>query len=446
MVFSGLIRRLVQDRPVVLLSRVIDGDFVKHLPADCSLVHLPIIRIPGYLSRLSTLANRAHGVWMDRTGMMRALEGRAGEGLHAATTAKRIRNNLGSLMASRTAVEGLTAVESAALRFSGAACPHLRELIRRWKPGAFLSMDSVHPSAALMACLARRAGGRSFFCSGNWKDVGRGFRARPCFDQFLVWNDQMRRDLLRQNPRLASRKVRSVGASQFDLLRHPEFIETREAFCARFALAPARLLLCYTCAARRVIPHESATIRDICRSIARHEIAGDPYLLVRLNPTGSDPQIERLAAEFDFVRISAPAWDYRPSLAGGPWQASDYEDLIIYASMIRHAAANLSAPSTVILDFAVADKPVVNVGYDPPGMDVAGRSVGTFAKQDVFQSAVNLSACRLAGRPEELRGHLNAYLHCPDLDRAGRLSFVREQLGSDPRPAAARIADVLLES
>ncbi len=74
-------------------------------------------------------------------------------------------------------------------------------------------MDSVHLSAALMACLARRAGGSSVFCSGNRKDVGRVFRARPCFDQFLVRkiNEE---DLLRQNRDLPP-KVRSVGASLF---------------------------------------------------------------------------------------------------------------------------------------------------------------------------------------------------------------------------------------
>lgn len=445
MVYSGLIERIAAEREVVLLSRVVNGDFVEHLPAGCRLEQLRVGRAPGLLGRVVALVNTAHGLRMKAAGLEGGLASDAGLNTRISST-RRLRQAAGRVVRFQPAFALLQSLESMLFeRWARNAGP-LQEQVRRFKPSALLSMDTFHWSARLAAEVTKQGGGTTALFSGNWKDISRGLRMAKCWDRYLVWNSSMRDNLLAQNLSCDRGKIYAVGTPQFDLHFRQELIEDRETFMARFGLDSSKPMLCFSAAAKRVVPEESRTVREICRAVKAGEILGSPSVFVRLNPTGSDPDFSELAKEFDFVRVVEARWDHRPDQPGGRWQAGDWEDTALFMNLIRHSAMNISAASTVTLDFCVLDRPVVTVAFDPPGAEIEGRSVSTFHKQDIYRAAVDLGACRLARDPATLVNEVNAYLAESRRDSAGRSAFVKHELGENESRSVDRIAGILLGS
>jgi hypothetical protein len=443
MVFSGLIDRVVSEREVVLLSRVTDGGFVERLPKGCRLEPLVVDSMPQGLARLCSLANTAHGMRMDRLGMMRGLEGNVGvKSDHAGL--QKLRRGLARLLKYSGGVRTMSAVEGLMRRKWASQIGPLQEQLKRIAPSAFLSMDTVHLSATLGAEVTKGLGGRSMLFAGSWKDISRGVRARSCWDYYLVWNRAMNENLLAQNPGLPRERVLEVGTPQFDLHSRMAQEKPRSEFMSELGLETERPLLCFTAASVRVVPEESKTVRGLCEAIADGRIGGSPALLVRLNPTGSDPGYRALPDDFPFVRVTEPKWDHRPELPGGRWQASEWEDTSQFANIILHSAMNISAASTVTLDFAVFDRPVVTIAYDPPESRAQGRSVATYPMQDVYRPAVELGACTIVRNEDDLCGAVNCYLEDSSRDSAGRNAFVEVSTGAHLCDSVEQLARVVL--
>ena len=52
------------------------------------------------------------------------------------------------------------------------------------------------------------------------------------------------------------------------------------------------------------------------------------------------------------------------------WLIPAYEDLSEYTSCLKHCAMGINPASTVSLELMMFDKPVMNIGFDPPGSDL----------------------------------------------------------------------------
>ena len=105
---------------------------------------------------------------------------------------------------------------------------------------------------------------------------------------------------------------------------------------------------------------------------------------------------------------------------------------------------NISAASTVTLDFAVLDRPVVTIAYNPPESQVKGRSVATFPNQDVYRPAIELGACTIVGSENELCAAVNAYLEDASRDSAGRSAFVDFSVGPHLCDSVEQMARIVL--
>jgi hypothetical protein len=82
------------------------------------------------------------------------------------------------------------------------------------------------------------------------------------------------------------------------------------------------------------------------------------------------------------------------------------------------------------LDFAIRDKPVVNVAFDVVSPPRFGRPYWDFYYRfEHYRPVVELGAARFALTADELADHVNAYLDNPSLDRVARRRFVDLEVG-----------------
>jgi hypothetical protein len=101
--------------------------------------------------------------------------------------------------------------------------------------------------------------------------------------------------------------------------------------------------------------------------------------------------------------------------------------------------------STMTLDFAIHDKPVVNIAFDVASPPPHGSPLwGYFYRFEHYRPVVELGAARFARSREELWNLVSTYLADPSLDREGRRKLVELEAGPQIGGALARITKALI--
>jgi hypothetical protein len=114
------------------------------------------------------------------------------------------------------------------------------------------------------------------------------------------------------------------------------------------------------------------------------------------------------------------------------------------ANLTQHADLNINVASTMTLDFALRDRPVVNIAFDVSDPPPFGQPLWDYYYRfEHYRPVVELGAARFARSPFELADHVNAYLANPQLDRENRRRLVDLEIGVPVGEANGRIADVL---
>ena len=120
------------------------------------------------------------------------------------------------------------------------------------------------------------------------------------------------------------------------------------------------------------------------------------------------------------------------------------EDVQLLLNTVYHCAVNVNLASTMTLDFAIFDRPVVNVAIDVVNPPRWGSTIREFNYRfDHYVPVVELGAARLAHTPAELREHLNRYLGDPSLDRAERRKLVELEVSLPIGSASGRAVEAL---
>jgi hypothetical protein len=143
------------------------------------------------------------------------------------------------------------------------------------------------------------------------------------------------------------------------------------------------------------------------------------------------------------VLFSAPEW-YHPEGDQWNWVVPSPADIRLLVNTVRHCALNVNLASTMTLDFAMGDRPVVNVALDimdPPRWGYPAKEY--YYRFEHYQPVLELGAVRLASTLAELRDHINAYLRDPSLEREERRRLVELEVSCPQQNSARRVVDAL---
>ena len=123
------------------------------------------------------------------------------------------------------------------------------------------------------------------------------------------------------------------------------------------------------------------------------------------------------------------------------------DDVTFLANLTEHADLNVNVASTMTLDFAIHDKPVVNIAFDVSDPPPYGIPLWEWHyRKEHYISAGGGTRCGSCGAvSEELAEHVNNCLARPDSDAAGRRKLVELQLGAPVGDSSRRIVEVLEE-
>ncbi|NUS95975.1 MAG: hypothetical protein HOQ11_01050 [Gemmatimonadaceae bacterium] len=436
---SGSLDAVAREAELSLLSVVPDAECFDSLALRYGRViplEEPAERYPVRLLR--DVLDMAHGRHLWSAAARERWRLRDHEARSLSQKVKRIgRKALARPFASRRGVALLERAERTASRVLSTTDRYV-ELYRQLGPTLVFNGSHVHSRNAIAAVHAARWLGiptATFIFS--WDNLTSQGRVLPAYDDYLVWNDDLKRQLLAIYPAVRPDRVHVTGTPQFDLHFREEMHWSREEFCARVGADPARPIVLYSTGMAEHMPGEPLVVEQIADMLGETRDLGAPQLLVRVYPkdrTGRFADLERRRPDILFPRAK---WV-------DAWLTPTVEDDQLYTNTLRHVAAGVNVASTVSLELAMFDKPVINVGYNPPGIRPRVDYV-RYYDFDHYAPLVRERAVALARSAEEMRTLLHLALSDPGAGRADREAFIARMFGGtlDGR-SGERVAAVLL--
>jgi hypothetical protein len=289
---------------------------------------------------------------------------------------------------------------------------------------------------------AVRRGVRSMAVDPSWDNFTNKLLPVRRVDRLIVWNELMKAQAIALHGYQPD-EIRIAGTPQWDLYFKPGPVTPRETFFRRIGADPSRKLITLTTTPRELYPHHDHVLRVLARAMTERAWRHDTQVLVRLHPRDEvEPYAE--FRDVPHVIIEKP---FRATVKAGDGLAVDItaENQQHLADTLRYSDVVVNVASTIAIEAAIFDTPVVNIAFDGETPSPWERSARRYYQFTHYVNITRQAAVRVAGDPAALVHHIGRYLNDPAIDRAGRRRVVLEQCQFLDGRAAERVASFVAD-
>jgi hypothetical protein len=189
------------------------------------------------------------------------------------------------------------------------------------------------------------------------KDVFAFGRLNYEFDKYGVWNAVMKAELLHANPRIIDKDVSVIGCSHFSYLaKSYASVSQQEYWCDDFEVKK----ILFVASAPFAIENEHKylfLIKDLLKKMCVEKY----QIIVRVNPMDNTDYWEKKVC-FG-VDLSFPKWYWKNG-----FNFTLESDLECFSNLLKNADCVIGLPSTVILEAAIVNVPMINLVFSLPGV------------------------------------------------------------------------------
>jgi hypothetical protein len=315
-------------------------------------------------------------------------------------------------------------------------------LFDRHRPVLYIASSPglIFAEVPLLRTAARR-GVRSMAVDPSWDNFTNKLLPVRHVDRLIVWNELMREQAVAFHGYWPD-EVRLAGAPQWDLYFRSRAGDTRDAFFRRIGADPSRKLVTLTTTPRELYRHHDHVLRVLIEGIRSGAWCAS-QILVRLHPRDDLRAYDEFRHAPDVI-IEKP---FRPTVPTGDGLAIDItaENQRHLADTMRYSDVVVNVASTIAIEAAIFDTPVVNISFDgetPSDFVTSSRRYYRFTH---YQHVMRHGAVRIAETPSQLIDYVGRYLADRSLDRDGRRRVVAEQCQFVDGRSAERIAQFVAE-
>lgn len=274
-----------------------------------------------------------------------------------------------------------------------------------------------------------------------------GVPAAP-LDFVTCWSEIQKQELVDGSDWDAA-KVNIGGIPSYDGYFRREWLIPRAEYFKLHNLDPKRKLISYASSFITFSPNY-LNIEALARLVAGDELAEPCQLLIRLHPNhfmdeplyaGEREKVRELARSLPHVHVVEPV------ALGGDLGYYSGEDMPEKTSMMAYSDVFTTVYSTMCVETAIHDRPIVSVCIDTPGgwnkphkFSLKLSKIGDWPTHQRFREA---GAGRVAYDSDQLKEHLNLYLADPELDADKRHKFIQDEVTFTDGSAGRRTGEYL---
>ena len=346
---------------------------------------------------------------------------------------------ISSTFANRAGLRFLERVERASSRWLRTTTDYER-LFKSLRPSLVFNGSHIHSRNAIQAVQAAQWLGiptAAFIFS--WDNLTSQGRVVLPYDYYLVWNESLKYQLLEMYDWIKPEKVCVTGTPQFDLHFREDTYLSRHDYCKQVGADPNRPLVLYTTGMANHMPGEPEIVESIAGMLTSYPKKDRPQLLVRVYAKDLTGRFNDLRRQRDDILFADPIWERE-------WLTPKPEDSVALVNALRHCALGINVASTISLELCMFDKPVINVGYNPPSVPISDLSYADYYEFDHYKPVVESGAVQVAWSSEQLEELIKKSLSVPEGQQEQRKELIDKMFGQtlDGR-SGERVAEALLK-
>ena len=260
------------------------------------------------------------------------------------------------------------------------------------------------------------------------------------FNKVMVWNELMRDEVLQLYPSYEAGQIEITGFPRFDVYYRPlppDF--QREIFLTSLGLNPKARIILLVSSSRLRFKTQNQVFEHVCKAQEEGVFPNDVQVLIRCHPHDSISDYNQFRGRKNIV-----VWPDAKRGKGGSMfsQPPLLDELLILAASVKYSAACVSAGSTVCLDAAICDIPMISIAYDGDIKLPFDDSVASCYNYSHQKPLHELEATDLCYNREELIYAIQSALLDPKRKSTQRKILVDKFLGN-PGHSAEQICKVL---
>jgi CDP-glycerol glycerophosphotransferase (TagB/SpsB family) len=270
-------------------------------------------------------------------------------------------------------------------------------------------------------------------------------------DYATCWSD-LQKDELVFGSDWPPERVNVGGIPSYDGYFRKTWLRPRDEYFKLHGLDPKRKLISYACSFVHFAPNYP-NVEALAKLVSSDALAEPSQLLVRLHPSHFQDKPKMFAGEREKIHALETQYPHvhvvRPVALGGSLGYYSGEDMDEKSSMMAHSDVFVTVYSTMVVETAIHDTPIVAAVIDIPGgwnkprkFSLSLKEIGDWPTHKRFREA---KAGRVAQNETELCEILNAYLKDPALDAAERGKFIEQEITYTDGTAGKRTAEYILK-
>jgi len=266
-------------------------------------------------------------------------------------------------------------------------------------------------------------------------------------ESLVVWNNVLKEEAIDLFD-FPKEKIFVSGIPRYDVYFREGNFASKEVFFNKFDLDISKKLIVYGTGSATTgktdldpLSPEPEIVKFIADEIIAGKFSGPTQLLVRLHPQANPEEYKELLYRKDvFLHIPGNKASFQDRLF------SSSDDLELAESMM-HADVVVNLCSTITIDAAVFDTPIVCINFDFRGERPSNLSIKRLYLFDHYAKLAQTGGFELANSKAELSKKINYSMDHPEYLSENRKNIVKQQCvytdGNSGERVASHIMDVL---
>ena len=255
----------------------------------------------------------------------------------------------------------------------------------------------------------------------SWDNLTSQGRIIPNYDYYFTWNDRIKNDLLKFYPAVKENHVFITGTTQFDFHFDKTMIYSKEYLYEILDIPPSKKIILYSTGMSYYCPKEDILVKEISKVLK--QLDEDLQLVVRIYAKDDNTAYFKLREEDSSICIPDHFWEIN-------YLTPTMKDMRLYHSLVRHCSIGINVASTVSLELAILNKPIINIAFNPPGEDIYPNDYEKIYEFDHYKPIVDSGAVSVVRSKDELKQELIHYIENPNYKERERKNLVIDFFGN----------------
>lgn len=296
-----------------------------------------------------------------------------------------------------------------------------KELFERYKPALVFSTDVQNEHDVHFLRAARRRNIPTRGMVRSWDNLTSKGLIRVVPERLIVNNILIKREAERHDG-IPSENISIIGIPHYDQYTDSVMV-SRADFFKQWKLDSAKPLIMYAPIGKRYL-REHQTDLEALTALSQL----DCNILVRMPPTDA-VRLDGFASKRAIVAFDEPGirvWKAGHAGAGRKMNEISEEDEDRLRQALMYADVVVTGLSTIIIDAAVFDTPVISVCFDKPEWDYY-ESFRRYHEYEHIKPLLESGGVAIVRSEQELLDAVNAYFKDPSKDAEGRRRIIAEE-------------------